>query len=49
VLAGDPDGVAVAALPPRRRSSRGPRRERLPALTSALEPPPVRVEPDARA
>jgi hypothetical protein len=49
VLAGEPDGEAVAALPPRRRSSRGPLLERLQAMTSALEPPPERVEPDARA
>jgi peptidyl-tRNA hydrolase len=45
-LAGDPDGEAVAALPPRRRSARGPLLERLQAMTSALEPPPERVEPD---
>jgi hypothetical protein len=42
VLAGD----AVAALPPRRRSARGPLLERLQAMTSALEPPPADVEPD---
>lgn len=42
VLAGD----AVAALPPRRRSARGPLLERLQAMTTALEPPPERVEPD---
>jgi peptidyl-tRNA hydrolase len=46
VLAGDPDGEAVVALPPRRRSARGPLLERLQAMTSALEPPPERVEPD---
>jgi peptidyl-tRNA hydrolase len=46
VLAGDPDGEAVLALPPRRRSARGPLLERLQAMTSALEPPPERVEPD---
>jgi peptidyl-tRNA hydrolase len=46
VLAGEPDGEAVAALPPRRRSSRGPLLERLQAMTSALEPPPERVAPD---
>lgn len=42
VLAGD----AVAALPPRRRSARGPLLERMQAMTTALEPPPERVEPD---
>jgi peptidyl-tRNA hydrolase len=46
VLAGDPDGEAVAALPPRRRSARGPLLERLQAMTSPLEPPPERVEID---
>src|SRR5919107_5044193 len=45
-LAGDPDGEAVVALPPRRRSERGPLLERMQALTSALEPPPDRVDPD---
>jgi peptidyl-tRNA hydrolase len=42
VLAGD----AVAALPPRRRSARGPVLERMQAMTSALEPPPDEVFPD---
>jgi len=46
VLAGDPDGEAVVALPPRRRSARGPLLVRLQAMTSALEPLPDRVEPD---
>jgi peptidyl-tRNA hydrolase len=46
VLAGDPDGEAVAALPPRRRSERGELLERLQAMTSALEPLPERVDPD---
>jgi hypothetical protein len=45
VLAGEPDGEAVAALPPRRRSARGPLLERLQAMTTALDPPPERVEP----
>jgi peptidyl-tRNA hydrolase len=36
VLAGD----AVAAIPPRRRSERGPVLERMQAMTTALEPPP---------
>ncbi len=40
VLSGD----GVAALPPRRRSARGPLLERLQAMTTALEPPPERVE-----
>lgn len=44
-LAGDADGEAVAALPPRRRSERGPLLERLQAMTSELEPPPERVDP----
>jgi peptidyl-tRNA hydrolase len=47
-LAGEPDGEAVAALPPRRRSARGPLLERMQAMTSALEPPPDRVDPDPR-
>ena len=40
VLAGDPDAEAVAALPPRRRSQRGPLLERLQAMTTALDPLP---------
>jgi peptidyl-tRNA hydrolase len=47
VLAGEPDGAAVAALPPRRRSTRGPLLERLQAMTSALEPPPDEAPPEA--
>ena len=39
-LAGQADGEAVVALPPRRRSERGPLLERLQAMSSALEPPP---------
>ena len=46
VLAGEPDGEAVAALPPRRRSARGALLERLQAMTSTLEPPPDDVRPD---
>jgi hypothetical protein len=48
-LAGDRDGEAVAALPPRRRSQRGPLLERLQAMSTALEPPPVegRADPGA--
>jgi hypothetical protein len=44
-LVGDPDGEAAAALPPRRRSERGPLLERLQAMSTQLEPPPERVEP----
>jgi len=39
-LAGQVDGEAVIALPPRRRSQRGPLLERLQAMSSALDPPP---------
>jgi peptidyl-tRNA hydrolase len=45
VLAGDPDGEAVAALPPRRRSQRGPLLERLQAMSSTLVPAPARADP----
>ena len=44
VLAGDADGEAVVALPPRRRSARGALLERLQAMTTALEPLPERTE-----
>jgi peptidyl-tRNA hydrolase len=40
VLAGD----AVACIPPRRRSERGPLLERLQAMTTALEPAPSSAE-----
>jgi peptidyl-tRNA hydrolase len=47
VLAGDPDGEAVLALPPRRRSARSPLLVRLQAMTSALEPLPEEIpDPD---
>jgi len=46
VVSGDPEGESVAALPPRRRSERGPLLERMQAMTSALEPLPDTVEPD---
>jgi peptidyl-tRNA hydrolase len=46
VVSGEPDGESVAALPPRRRSARGPLLERMQAMTSALEPPPDTIEPD---
>src|SRR3954447_21557338 len=40
-------GGGGVVLRPRRRSPRGPLLERLQAMTSALEPPPAEVEPDA--
>jgi peptidyl-tRNA hydrolase len=46
-LAGDPDGECVLALPPRRRSERGPLLERMQAMTSALAPPPESARPGA--
>jgi Peptidyl-tRNA hydrolase PTH2 len=39
-------GDAVAALPPRRRSQRGPLLERMQAMTSSLEPPPETADPE---
>lgn len=39
-LAGAPDDEAVVAIPPRRRSERGPVLERLQAMSSELEPLP---------
>src|ERR687889_2080329 len=36
-IAGDPDGESVIALPPRRRSQRGPLLEQMQAMTSELE------------
>jgi peptidyl-tRNA hydrolase len=44
-LAGDPDGESAVALPPRRRSERGPLLERLQAMSSELEPPPESAPP----
>ncbi len=44
-LAGERDGEAVAALPPRRRSERGPLLERLQAMSSALAPPVATADP----
>jgi hypothetical protein len=38
-------GDAVIALPPRRRSERGPLLERLQAMSTQLEPPPESAEP----
>jgi hypothetical protein len=38
-------GDAVIALPPRRRSERGPLLERLQAMSTQLEPPPESVDP----
>lgn len=46
-LVGDPDGEAAAALPPRRRSERGPLLERLQAMSTELEPPPETAPADA--
>ena len=42
-LAGDAEGEAVAAIPPRRRSERGPVLERLQAMSSELEPLPTEM------
>jgi peptidyl-tRNA hydrolase len=44
-IAGDPNGESAVALPPRRRSERGPLLEQMQAMTSALEPPPVVDDP----
>jgi peptidyl-tRNA hydrolase len=44
-LAGDRDGEAAAALPPRPRSARGPLLERLQAMSTQLEPPPESAPP----
>src|SRR3954467_7418094 len=49
VVAGDPDGEAVVALPPRRRSERGPLLERLQAMTSEPTPPPSQADERAPA
>ena len=43
-LAGDPQGESVAALPPRRRSERGPLLERLQAMSSDLGPAPDELQ-----
>ena len=43
-LAGDPLGESVAALPPRRRSERGPLLERLQAMSTDLGPAPEELE-----
>jgi hypothetical protein len=42
-LAGDPHGESVAALPPRRRSQRGPLLERLQAMSSDLGAAPTEL------
>jgi hypothetical protein len=44
-LAGDPDGEAAVAIPPRRRSERGPLLERLQAMSTELDPPPDSAPP----
>ena len=46
-LAGEAEGEAVIAMPPRRRSQRGPLLERLQAMSSALEPPPEEAPEEA--
>ena len=46
-LAGEVDGESLIALPPRRRSQRGPLLERLQAMSSALEPPPAEAPEQA--
>ena len=48
-LAGEAEGEAVVALPPRRRSQRGPLLERLQAMSSALEPPRAQAPDDGAA
>jgi hypothetical protein len=45
-LAGDPDGESVVALPPRRRSERGPLLERLQAMSTDLGAAPAEPEGD---
>jgi hypothetical protein len=45
-IAGDPDGESVAALPPRRRSERGPVLERLQAMSTDLGKPPGELHGD---
>jgi hypothetical protein len=44
VAAGNPGSGEVIALPPRRRSQRGPALEKLQAMSSALEPPARRAD-----
>jgi hypothetical protein len=46
-LAGEKDGESVAALPPRRRSERGPLLERLQAMSTDLGPAPAELDGDA--
>ena len=46
-LAGDSEGASVAALPPRRRSERGPLLERLQAMSSDLGPAPEQASGEA--
>jgi hypothetical protein len=48
-LAGDPRGESVAALPPRRRSQRGPLLERLQAMSSDLGAAPAELGQPAPA
>jgi hypothetical protein len=44
-IAGDPEGAAVVALPPRRRSERSELLTRLQAMSSELEPAPAEDHP----
>jgi Peptidyl-tRNA hydrolase PTH2 len=46
--AGEVDGEAAIAIPPRRRSDRGPLLERLQAMSTELAPPPARAEASDR-
>jgi hypothetical protein len=46
VLAGDPDGACVIALPPRPRTLRPEVLDRMQAMSSELEPPPAQRSPD---
>jgi hypothetical protein len=48
-LAGDADGESAAALPPRRRSERGPLLERLQAMSTELDAPAATAPDDDRA
>jgi hypothetical protein len=45
VIAGDPDGACVVALPPRPRTRPGEPLARLQAMAAELEPPPAEADP----
>jgi hypothetical protein len=47
-LAGEVEGEAAIAIPPRRRSDRGPLLERLQAMSTELTAPPSPAAPDRR-